>query len=385
MSSTADNTKNPAGGTTLFASPDRKSREEVVRCFHGVAAHPIVRQLLDAIPEACALLNKEGQVVLANRALTLLFGSDDPITLCGLRLGEILDCTHALERNEGCGTTESCSTCGAAMAILNSRKGLEDVQECRILREDSKALDLRVSTKQIFLDGQEYTLLSAADIGHEKRRKALERIFFHDIINTAGALHGFAELLADDAKDERGMKSLLLLSKRLLEEIAGQRELLAAESNELSVNAGFIRAHEMIEQVGKQYDSLLDGKNCVIRVEPSSKEVTFRSDPVLLRRVLCNLLKNAVEASSNGDVITMGARAAEIGVEFWIHNPGVISRKVQLQMFQRSFSTKGSGRGLGTYGAKLITEQYLKGGISFTSSAGEGTTFRAAYPIDLPS
>ena len=81
----------------------------------------------------------------------------------------------------------------------------------------------------------------------------------------------------------------------------------------------------------------------------------------------------------------MGARPAEIGVEFWIHNPGLMSRKVQFQMFQRSFSTKGSGRGLGTYGAKLITEQYLKGGISFTSSAGEGTTFRAAYLIDLPS
>jgi PAS domain-containing protein len=169
MSSTADNTKNPTGGTTILAPPDRKCKEEVVRCFHGVAAHPIVHQLLDAIPEACALLNKEGQVVLANRALTLLFGSDDPITLCGLRLGEILGCTHAFEKNEGCGTTESCSTCGAVIAILNSRKGLNDVQECRILREDSKALDLRVSTKQIFLDGREYTLLIAADIGHEKR------------------------------------------------------------------------------------------------------------------------------------------------------------------------------------------------------------------------
>ena len=122
MSTTADNTKNPATGTTLFASPDRKPREEVVRCFHAVAAHPIVRQLLDAIPEACALLNKERQVVLANRALTLLFGGNDPITLCGLRLGEILDCTHTFERNEGCGTTESCSTCGAAMAIFTTAR-----------------------------------------------------------------------------------------------------------------------------------------------------------------------------------------------------------------------------------------------------------------------
>ena len=52
-----------------------------------------------------------------------------------------------------------------------------------------------------------------------------------------------------------------------------------------------------------------------------------------------------------------------------------ISKEVQLQVFQRSFSTKGNGRGIGTYSIKLLSENYLNGKVGFTSSVSEGTVF----------
>ena len=58
-------------------------------------------------------------------------------------------------------------------------------------------------------------------------------------------------------------------------------------------------------------------------------------------------------------------------------------REVQLQVFQRSFSTKGTDRGLGTYSMKLLSERYLHGSVSFTSTPEEGTIFRARYPLQL--
>jgi signal transduction histidine kinase len=48
---------------------------------------------------------------------------------------------------------------------------------------------------------------------------------------------------------------------------------------------------------------------------------------------------------------------------------------IQLQIFQRFFSTKGPGRGLGTYSMKLFGERYLKGKVDFSSQAPQGTTF----------
>jgi sensor histidine kinase regulating citrate/malate metabolism len=56
---------------------------------------------------------------------------------------------------------------------------------------------------------------------------------------------------------------------------------------------------------------------------------------------------------------------------------------VQLQVFKRSFTTKGKGRGLGTYGVKLLNERCLKGEVGFESSKGRGTTFFARYPTKI--
>jgi sensor histidine kinase regulating citrate/malate metabolism len=58
-------------------------------------------------------------------------------------------------------------------------------------------------------------------------------------------------------------------------------------------------------------------------------------------------------------------------------------REVQLQLFKRSFTTKGAGRGVGAYSMKLLTEQYLRGTVTFRSSPEEGTTFVAGYPPSL--
>jgi sensor histidine kinase regulating citrate/malate metabolism len=52
-----------------------------------------------------------------------------------------------------------------------------------------------------------------------------------------------------------------------------------------------------------------------------------------------------------------------------------------MQVFRRSFSIKSPvGRGIGTYSAKLITERYLGGSLSFTSSEEAGTTFAVTLP-----
>ncbi len=55
-------------------------------------------------------------------------------------------------------------------------------------------------------------------------------------------------------------------------------------------------------------------------------------------------------------------------------------------MFNRTFSTKGEGRGIGTYSIKLLTENYLKGTVSFVSNESKGTVFsikvRREFPAD---
>ena len=93
-----------------------------------------------------------------------------------------------------------------------------------------------------------------------------------------------------------------------------------------------------------------------------------------------NMLKNALEATPNGGTVTLGCRILENNIQFSVHNPGFIPRDVQLQIFQRSFSTKAPNRGTGTYSMKLLSS-FLSGTVVFSTSEEKGTVFMASYPL----
>ena len=85
--------------------------------------------------------------------------------------------------------------------------------------------------------------------------------------------------------------------------------------------------------------------------------------------------------SDKGQTVTVDCLDQGQEVVFAVHNPAVIPEEVQLQIFQRSFSTKGQpGRGVGTYSMKLLGEQYLGGKVNFVSRPPQGTTFTLALP-----
>jgi signal transduction histidine kinase len=124
-------------------------------------------------------------------------------------------------------------------------------------------------------------------------------------------------------------------------------------------------------------------KDRSILIDPQAIEHKLFSDFSLLTRVLGNMCKNALEAIGPEETVTLSCSGSDGKIRFSVHNPGKIPEKAQLQIFQRSFSTKGSGRGLGTYSIKLLSEQYLQGKVGFTSSPAEGTVFFAEYPESI--
>jgi sensor histidine kinase regulating citrate/malate metabolism len=60
----------------------------------------------------------------------------------------------------------------------------------------------------------------------------------------------------------------------------------------------------------------------------------------------------------------------------------MIEPKNQHLIFKKRFSTKGKGRGLGTYSIKMLTENYLKGKVFFESSPESGTIFSVQLPLN---
>jgi signal transduction histidine kinase len=374
---------------SMFAHAARADAAQLAADVARFRGQQQLQEFFAAVPEMFVILNEQRQVVFANRSLldTLHYQSIDDVA--GQRLGEALRCSHAFaaagDPAGRCGTTEFCRECGALQATLHGLHGHEDVQECRILLADGSALDLRVTARPLRQEGHSYVLFAVTDISHEKRRRVLERIFFHEILNTAGGLLGVAELLrTGTAAEVADFKDIVsLLANRLVDAIRSQEMLVAAERGELKLQPERIHSLTLLCEMRNTY---INHDVCIgrlIEVDPHSDLVVFVSDPRLVRRVLGNMLKNALESCRPGETATLSCRSTPHDIEFAVHNPGVMPRSVQLQVFQRSFSSKGDGRGLGTYSMKLLTEQYLQGSVAFDSTPEHGTIFRACYPLQI--
>ena len=369
---------------THFAPAEREDEVELARQLGTLVADPLLARLLDSLPEPTMVLNSKRQIVLANeRTLGLLRRSRDEIL--GMRVGEAIQCPHAADPG-GCGTTVSCQYCGAVQAMMNCQTAhVADIRECRMetwLTGEPVAMDLRVSAAPFCCAGEDYTVFSLRDITDEKRRQVLERIFFHDILNSAGGLKGMVDILGQlQGEEELAVKKRVRsLTEQLVEEILSQRDLVAAEAGELAVTILDVDVSELLDRTCNLYQQSWAGRDKKLVLTPVHEQPVIWTDEVLLGRVLVNLIKNALEASANGQTVTVAFENKRQPL-FSIHNPSVMPEAVQLQMFQRSFSTKdGTGRGIGSYSVKLLTEKYLQGKVWFISREPEGTTFFVELP-----
>jgi hypothetical protein len=340
-------------------------------------------ELLDRIPDMIMVINEHRQAVFVNSAVANYFELENRDELYGMRPGEIFGCVRT-EEGYVCGTTSGCAYCGALLTIVTGLSGSDVANECRILLKDGSSLTLRVSSSPFIKNNKPFLVLSLVDISDQKRKEVLERIFFHDIMNTASGISSIGEILKLKLplEYEHYTERLALASKQLINEIGNQRQLLAAEKGSLLPNPTEIDITQLFKELIEINKNHEFARNCKVDMAPWTEQISIVSDRTILGRVISNMLKNALEASYPDGTVTIGARKFGDKVEISVHNPKVMTDEVKYQIFQKSFSTKGVGRGIGTYSIKLFTERYLGGAVSFQSEEGIGTTFFVSIPIN---
>lgn len=345
------------------------------------------KDVFNSISTVSLVLNETRQVVFtSNNFLEMLqLGNDSSIL--GLRTGEVISCIHSKESPYGCNNSSSCSYCGALQAVLESgRTNTKTTKETRVTSLVNDSLiswDLSVISVPLTIRDKRYFIVTMTDISSEKRKKQLERIFIHDLVNSVGGISGLSEAL--EYSDDEYLKLQVAgvigrTSRNILEQVLSYRHLLLAESGELEVKKTQINAIELIQECINivSNNKSLRGK---ISLDSLSDDLEIESDRILLSRILINMIKNAMEAEDNVDAeISVAVRQKQNKIVFSVRNNLVIPNDIQKQIFQRSFSTKDSNRGLGTYSMKLLGENYLKGKVGFKSSEKHGTEFFIELP-----
>jgi PAS domain-containing protein len=247
---------------TYFAPAERAEAQKLKEQVDLFSREDGPQLVGNAMPMIFLILNKERQIVYANNRVLDVLGVDDFRCAIGKRIGELFHCVHATEAAGGCGTSRHCENCGAVNAILESQKGAQSIKECRLTMDGELSADYNVWATPHLADGQMFTFFTLQDIQHEKRRKALERTFFHDILNTAGGISGLTEVLSfvDDATEREELFGLLNKSShKLIEEIRSARALSLAENGELKLELVEVDLVEMIGDCISSYRNHIVG------------------------------------------------------------------------------------------------------------------------------
>jgi K+-sensing histidine kinase KdpD len=372
---------------TYHAPPERSGNEELLNQRSSLESISFIKELIDALPYIALILNENRQIIFSNESLIKQIELKDFQEFLGKAPGEILNCVNAKNNEAGCGTSEKCRYCGSVNSILTSLKDdcmISD--EFRMIADNDGtevAYDYMVTSSPFRWKDDRFLIFTLTDISSKKRQRLLERIFFHDILNTAGNIKGLSELILqieDQKKKESLLKIIGNLSLEIVEEIEAQKQLSSAESGDIILRNDVIDSKEIIETVIDQFENY-SKKKCFLKIDKESENITFTADRSLIIRIIKNMVINALEASLENETIILLAKRIDPALRFEVKNPSYISRNVQMQLFNRSFSTKGLDRGLGTYSMKLLGERYLKGKVYFTTSKEAGTSFFFDFPL----
>jgi signal transduction histidine kinase len=353
----------------------RNNRKEKTVCFD--LNDQAFKNLMDALPIHVGFISTDRKVVFTN-APEQARADEDVLRVLNVTIGQPIGCKN-LKNDLACGDMPQCRNC-EINEIINScfLSGQEQEREITLRPQNSLLPQTyRVKASPFELEKGAYLMLSFENITPEKRKRMMERIFHHDVLNKVNNLQHFvflAQQKMDKASEVSRMGSAIVTGLEKI--INGQRALSKAEHDELKTNPSEFTIESVFEDLRAFFAFPAYGHIFQTKLSASIAGNIITSDKELLTTLLIQMVQNAVEASPISEPIEIGCKEnSEENYRFWVYNKQYICEEDKNYIFLPSFSTKGINRGLGTYIIKLFGEGYLDGKVGFYSSAAEGTTF----------
>jgi putative PEP-CTERM system histidine kinase len=136
-------------------------------------------------------------------------------------------------------------------------------------------------------------------------------------------------------------------------------------------------------KVGDLIQSTIEKKRLLHKLESNQVEdLTVFADPARVDQILGHLIQNAIDASSEGEPITINAhrRDLSVAIEVCDQGTGMSNEFIRSQLFKPFVSSKQGGFGIGAYEARELA-QAMKGRLEVESVEGVGSRFTLILPL----
>jgi two-component system OmpR family sensor kinase len=234
-------------------------------------------------------------------------------------------------------------------------------------------------------------LLDRLDAAFERQRRFIADAS-HELRTPLAILQGESEIaLAKDSRStEEYRESLGILhheARRLSHVVDDMFTLSRADAGQYPVAPHELYLDELASECVQSLRSLAAAKSISLSMN-SGHELSIVADESLIRRMLLNLIDNAIKYTPTGGTVSIAADSTDERAEISVANDGPgIPVELQPRIFERFFrgdqartrSTPDSGAGLGLSIAKWIAEVH-HGSLELTRSDLTGTVFTVNLP-----
>jgi len=360
--------------TATFAHMVRQLKHSRDELRH---AYDFRDNLIRSSPNAVVASDEEGRIVLFNEGAERLFGRSAGEVLGHVRIQDLVPpvAVHAME------------------AALAGEGRVSDV-ETRVLHRSGRHVQVAISASVIKEEGRVVgTVGFLRDLTESKRMeeemKRADRLatvgkavayITHEIKNPLMVIGGLAkQVAAQPAPGEREREKLDIIVSEIK-----RLETILLEVGEFTKTAHLelqpVALPAVLADVLALMQATFEKKQIRLSAELPGGLPAALGEPLKLKQVFINLIKNATDAMPQGGQLWVSARAHEGRLQARIKDSGPgIPPEVMRELFTPFFTTKPKGTGLGLVISRQIVQEH-HGSLRVESEPGQG----AECIIELP-
>lgn len=351
---------------------------EHARLFEEVqVAHRRYRELFEDNVDPILITNWDGKILEANRQAILFIGFVEQ-TLKNM----IIQYFHKVDW----------SVVGPNFEDLAGGETLS--YESQLHPKEGESIPIEVYVRKVVIEGEDRLQWILRDITElknlDKLREDLVSMIYHDLRSPLANVVSGLDLIRTMVPDDPSITQVIDIASRSTDRV--QRlasSLLDTTRLQAGQGIGSVQPVSLKDLLQDAVDAVMQqikGGNFTLDINLPQKVPDVMVDGDMIKRVMINLLENAIKFSPEGSELRLGTFRRTRWMHVWVEDNGRgISPEAQEQIFEKFTRGPGStgktkGLGLGLAFCKLAVENH--GGKIWVESEGEkGSKFTFTIPV----
>lgn len=265
-------------------------------------------------------------------------------------------------------------------------------QKCFYRTKEGKAIPVSINMSPIIHEGNPLGAIGVfRDISQEEEIDRMKSDFIslasHQLRTPLSTIKTYSHMLVDglmgslSLEQKKSLRTIIGASDRMNELIGTLLNITRIEGGTIQVTPKYVKLDSLAHEASREASLLASEQSISLVVRPGKGSLAVRTDPLLYKEIIVNLITNSIKYTPEGGCVTVKINRKGDNIVTTVTDTGWgIPKAAQKDIFSKFYRASNvsrretTGTGLGLYLVKGLVDE-LGGKIKFSSEEGKGTTF----------